>query len=93
MKPNLFIFLLTTLCMSANFYIRADGTATKVNAVGPSTDYTACMTLATHNAASFNAGDTVFCVYDGGINRGVFTPKNGVIYRCYGGFYSNSHRA
>jgi hypothetical protein len=42
----------------AEYFLRADGTAAnKAAAVGPQDDTTKCMSIATHNAETFSAGD------------------------------------
>jgi hypothetical protein len=85
---NKIIFFITLFCIevfSAAYYIRADGSATKDNATGPSTDPTKCMTVTTHNAATFNVGDTVFCDSSGGTNLvNLIPPSNGVYYKGIG---------
>ena len=44
-----------------DFYVRADGTAAKADATGPTSDVSACMSMATCSAEAqnFNEGDTV----------------------------------
>ena len=58
----------------ATYYIRADGTADKADATG-GTGTGDSMSIATHNAATFAAGDTINVLSDGGTFRGtILTP-------------------
>lgn len=64
----------------STYYVRADGTATKVNAVGPATDSTKCMSLTTFNASTFAAADTVnFSALGGAYSSGtaIILPSSG----------------
>jgi len=51
---------------AATYYVRADGTATKLNAVGPTADSTACMSLVTYTASTFLSGDSIYFSDKGG---------------------------
>lgn len=81
------VFLLAAPANAATFYVRADGTATKANAVGPETDATKCMTLATHNLATFAAGDIIVVSGLGGTHADDLKPPssgtvgNLIVYR------------
>lgn len=61
------------------YYVRADGTATKVNAVGPTTDSTVCMSMATFNSSTFSAGDTIYFSDKGATpySTGMVPPSSG----------------
>ncbi len=50
----------------ASYYVRADGSATKANAIGPASNAAACMSVTTFNAGGFSAGDTVLFSSQGG---------------------------
>jgi hypothetical protein len=52
------------------YYLRADGTASKVAAVGPETDPSKCMSLATHNSSTFSPDDLIWVSDQGGDFRG-----------------------
>lgn len=74
MKKYLTLALLSLLWVSSaratNYYLRADGTAAnKGAAAGPCTTASATMSMATHNAATFSAGDTIYVCNDGGAFR------------------------
>jgi hypothetical protein len=60
-----------TLTVPQTYYVRADGSATKANAIGPRTSASACMSMATHNAnaATFAPGDFINICDDGGVYR------------------------
>jgi hypothetical protein len=64
----------------ATYYVRADGSATKVNAIGPTTNAAACMSLGTFNAATYAAGDVVYFSAQGGefTATAFITPSSGV---------------
>lgn len=55
------------------YYIREDGTASKANATDPDSASTS-MSVATHNAATFAAGDTIRVSDQGGTIRATLTP-------------------
>lgn len=62
----------------ATFYLRADGSATKANATGPASDATKCMSVATHNASTFAAGDQILLSSQGGdFTTGLSVPSSG----------------
>ncbi len=76
------------------YYIRADGTASKANAVGPASDSTACMSVATHNAASFDGGDVILLSDQGGdFTSRILAPTGGVIYRAVTDEYPTIRRS
>ena len=54
----------------ATYYVRADGTASAVNAVGPRTSASDCMSLATCNSTAYSPGDLIYICDDGGVYRG-----------------------
>ena len=64
----------------AIYYVRADCSATKVNAIGPATDATKCMSVTTFNASTFAAGDTInFSALGGTYSDGpsIILPSSG----------------
>jgi hypothetical protein len=64
----------------AIYYVRADGSATKVNAIGPATDATKCMSVTTFNASTFAAGDTINFSAQGGTysdGTSIILPSSG----------------
>ena len=61
----------------ATYYMRADGTATKANAIGPESDYTKCMSASTHTYSStFSPGDNIIVSGLGGDFREKITPPS-----------------
>jgi hypothetical protein len=83
MKKYLTLALLSLLWVSfaraTNYYLRAGGTAAnKGAAAGPCTTASATMSMATHNAATFSAGDTIYVCNDGGTIRSqLVVPSSG----------------
>jgi len=76
-----FLFLgLAAKAEAATYYMRADGTATKANAIGPCSSASASMSVATHNAATFTAGDTIIVCGNGGVfSSQVTIPSSGLV--------------
>jgi hypothetical protein len=71
-------FLFSNKAQAATYYVRADGAATKVNAIGPDTSTTTSMSMATFNAATFAAGDTIYFSDKGGTyGTGMTVPSSG----------------
>ncbi|MDH3267860.1 MAG: right-handed parallel beta-helix repeat-containing protein [Ignavibacteria bacterium] len=74
-KLFLFITILLSISLAVNlwatnYYMRADGTAAnKAAATGPGSTQANCMSIATHDAQTFSAGDTIFVCDDGGVFR------------------------
>jgi len=66
-----FIFLLfASPCWGATYYMRADGiAANKAAASGPCGTQANCMSIATHDADTYSAGDTIILCDDGGTYR------------------------
>lgn len=60
------------------YYVRNDGTATKAQALGPTSDAAACMSVATFNAASFDPGDEIrFSGLGGPITSSILPTSSG----------------
>jgi hypothetical protein len=52
---------------AATYFMRADGTATsKATAIGPASDKSKCMNVATHNSQTFSPGDIIKLSHEGG---------------------------
>ncbi|MEI8174717.1 MAG: hypothetical protein WCG28_02080, partial [bacterium] len=63
---------------AATYYVRADGTATKANAIGPDTSTTTTMSMVAFNAATFSTGDTIYFSDKGGnYSTGMVVPSSG----------------
>ncbi len=64
--------------MSFDYYVRADGTASKDDATGPPSDPSKAMSLATFNASNFAPGDRIGFSDQGGDFQGQLTiPSSG----------------
>lgn len=79
----LFIFFIyffsVNVSYAATYCVRADGNATKVNAIGPDTDPANCMSMATHNASTFSAGDIIQLSDKGGnYSTALTVPSSGI---------------
>ena len=71
------IFLISFVS-ATTYYVSANGTSNKTNAVGPCSDLTKCMSMATHNAATFSAGDIILLSDKGGeYNTSLTIPSSG----------------
>jgi len=64
------ILLLPSWAFGATYYMRSDGTAAnKAAASGPCGTQANCMSIATHDADTYSAGDTIILCDDGGTYR------------------------
>lgn len=74
-------FSFASSASAATYYMRADGTAANAAAaIGPDTDSTKCMSVATHNSQTFSAGDTIYLSDKGGDYAGstrMIIPSSG----------------
>lgn len=80
---TLLLLLTFAPAWAATYCMRADGTAANLAAAtGPTTDAAACMSVATHNAASMTSGDTVILADDGGdFTATIIPPTANVTYQ------------
>jgi len=60
------LLALSIPCQAKDYWVRADGTATKANAIGPDSLKSKTMSMATFNQSSFSAGDRVYISASGG---------------------------
>ncbi len=80
MKKYLLLFMLIPFLTGTTYYMRADGTAAnKEAASGPCGTQANCMSIATHDADTYSAGDTIYLCDDGGVFRGndIDVPSSG----------------
>ncbi|MGA2160337.1 MAG: right-handed parallel beta-helix repeat-containing protein [Dehalococcoidia bacterium] len=77
----LVIIIIIAMCgaaESATYYVRADGSATKANAIGPASTASDCMSLATFNLNSFSNGDIInFSAQGGAYTTATMIPLSG----------------
>ncbi len=90
MKKLLLLLLLSPGAFAADYYVRADGTATKASATSSSAASTS-MSLTTFNGETFAAGDTIYFSGNGGdFSAQVTIPSSGssgneITYECIEG--------